>query len=87
MHGRMIHGDPQLLPLVRFLIVKILLSAGADPNQQDVDGWSPLCYARSIEVAEALLAAGADPSLANDFGATAASVVREPDVRRFLRGQ
>lgn len=40
-----------------------LLRAGANPNAQDVDGWTPLFGASSIEVIHALRKAGADPRI------------------------
>ena len=41
-------------------IVTTLIQHGADPNAYDVDGWTPLMYARSLECVELLLAAGAE---------------------------
>jgi ankyrin repeat protein len=43
--------------------VDLLLTAGANPNQQDVDGWTPLFGASSREVIHALHNAGADPRI------------------------
>jgi ankyrin repeat protein len=47
--------------------VEEALRAGADPNQQDEHGWTPLCYAAgggSVALVDRLLAAGADPARA-----------------------
>jgi ankyrin repeat protein len=41
--------------------VDLLLQAGANPNAEDVDGWTPLFGAVSREVIQSLRAAGADP--------------------------
>lgn len=40
-------------------IVTALLQHGADPNACDVDGWTPLMFAPTLECVELLLAAGA----------------------------
>ena len=40
--------------------VDLLLASGANPNQQDVDGWTPLFSALSREVIHTLRKAGAD---------------------------
>jgi len=41
-------------------IVTALLQHGADPNAYDVDSWTPLMYAQSLECVELLLAGGAE---------------------------
>ncbi|MCX5413240.1 ankyrin repeat domain-containing protein [Streptomyces sp. NBC_00059] len=56
--------------------VRLLLAAGADPNRASGPeaGDLPLCGAACgdhVEVAETLLAAGAEPDLSEDFGFTA----------------
>jgi len=43
--------------------VEALLTAGANPNQQDVDGWTPLFGAQSREVVFTLRRAGAEPRI------------------------
>lgn len=48
--------------------VHLLLSAGANPNQQDVDGWTPLFGALSREVIRLLREAGADPTITDQGG-------------------
>ena len=48
--------------------VNLLLSAGANPNQQDVDGWTPLFGALSREVILTLREAGADPRITDQGG-------------------
>src|SRR5262245_20346834 len=50
-----------------------LLAAGADPNQQDDDGWSPLHFAaqaNSAPVVQLLLAAGAAADPRDSWGNT-----------------
>jgi ankyrin repeat protein len=46
-------------------VMRVLLDAGADPNAADVDRWTPLNRAWSVEGARLLLEAGADPSRAS----------------------
>src|SRR5690606_34505130 len=51
--------------------VRELIGAGADANAAANDGSTPLLWAAyhsDVEMAQALLAAGADPDVANDFG-------------------
>lgn len=56
----------RLAPLIRLLI-----KAGADPNQVDVDGLTPLMVCNSPEIAVSLLNHGANPALRNEDGQTA----------------
>lgn len=62
-------------------MMKLLLAAGADPNQinRDIGQYRPLCYARSREAALILIEAGADASDINEFHETAADFHRETD--------
>lgn len=50
--------------------IDLLLAAGANPNQQDVDGWTPLFSAQSRETIRVLRRAGADPKITDqcDYG-------------------
>lgn len=53
--------------------VRELIGAGADVNQPEPDGSTPLLWAAyhsDVEMVKALLAAGADPDAANRFGMT-----------------
>ena len=45
--------------------VDLILQAGARINAQDSDGWTCLFHANSVEMADFLLAHGADPSIAD----------------------
>lgn len=56
----------RLIPLI-----ELLINAGADPNQPDVDGLTPLMACNSPEIAICLMNHGANPSLRNDDGQTA----------------
>ncbi|XP_046998721.1 poly [ADP-ribose] polymerase tankyrase-1-like [Schistocerca americana] len=68
-------------------VTQLLLSASADPNFKDVDGWTPLHFAAhggSPEVAAALLEAGADQETRNDDGDTALDIARQCNRRRLI---
>ena len=62
-------------------IVGKLLAAGADPDAQDVDGETPLFFARSAAAARLLLAAGANASHRSDFGRNPGEWVRNLEIR------
>lgn len=70
--------------------VRQLIGAGADVNQPEPDGSTPLLWAAyhsDVEMVKALLAAGADPDAANRFGMTPlmqASRYGDADVIRAL---
>jgi len=66
--------------------VDLLLGAGADPNAQDVDGWTPLHSAQSCETIETLLQAGADPTITDMVGQGAECWINDPILLRALRG-
>ncbi len=65
--------------------IGVLLSAGANPNQPDVDGWTPLFGAASREAIHALLAAGADPDRVDCAGGRAADWLGDPILTAALR--
>ena len=66
--------------------VFLLLSAGADPNIPDRDGWTPLhscAFYRLPQLIPALLAAGADRNRQDNQGNTPADIARSkryPDI-------
>jgi len=61
-------------------IVRVLLDAGADPNAADVDGWTPLAFARSPECVDLLLKAGADVHSVDDAGAEVLHQHTDPEI-------
>lgn len=61
-------------------IVAMLLQHGADPNAVDVDGWTPLMFAGSLECVDLLLAAGADIHASDDVNADVAQHHRDPEI-------
>ncbi len=61
-------------------IVSLLLKQGANPNTADVDGWTPLMFARSLECVELLLGAGADVDAHDDVGADVIQHHRDPEI-------
>ena len=55
------------------LLVKCLLSAGADKEKANYGGWNPLIWAAlkdHVEIVQLLLSAGADKDKADDDGNT-----------------
>jgi|GEM_PF-1721144 len=52
-------------------VIELLLKAGADPNERDVIGDTPLFETHNVEVLQMLIAAGAKPNLRDRDGATA----------------
>lgn len=66
--------------------VALLLGAGANPNAQDVDGWTPLFCAQSREVIRTLLEAGADPTLTDQAGFGPEHWLKDPILLTALGG-
>lgn len=66
--------------------VVALLAAGADPNAQDVDGWTPLFRAESLETMDALLQAGAKRTTLDIVGQGPERWITDPILLRALRG-
>ena len=67
--------------------VDLLRSAGANPNQQDVDGWTPLFGVFSRAVMQILRIAGADPSITAMAGMGLEEWLNDPILVRALKGQ
>jgi len=67
-------GDARMTPLhlatqwSHLAVVTVLLKSGATPNARDVGEETPLFRARSVEVADALIRAGADVNAVDDNG-------------------
>jgi len=71
--------------------VKMLLDSGADPNAVDHTWWTPLAYAKSIEIARVLILSGADINYINPGGYPSENSIltrmageRVPEVVRLL---
>ncbi|MFL5791892.1 MAG: ankyrin repeat domain-containing protein, partial [Actinomycetota bacterium] len=63
-------------------VVRVLLEAGADPNNRQRHGYTPLHSAAAngdLASVELLLDAGADPAAANDAGQTALALAEQQD--------
>ena len=65
--------------------VNLLLAAGANPNQQDVDGWTPLFGSLSREVIHTLRKAGADPGITDQAGMRPEKWLKDPILIQALR--
>lgn len=67
--------------------IDLLLAAGANPNQQDVDGWTPLFGALSREVVHTLRAAGADLRITDQAGMGVERWLKDPFLIQALKEQ
>jgi ankyrin repeat protein len=68
--------------------MKTLLQHGADPNQRDQNGWTPLMKAvslGSIDAVKILLEAGADRAIRDGKDRTAADVARAYQQHAILK--
>ena len=63
---------------------RLLLPAGANPNQQDVDGCVPLWRVASDEMLDLLLAHGADPSIGDQCDFKPSHWVEDPKLKARL---
>ncbi len=61
-----------------------LLELGANPNAQDVDGWTPLFSVRSREAAQLLMQFGADPLIGDEVEARASESIDDLLVLELL---
>ena len=68
-------------------VMKLLLERGANPNAQDVDGWTPLFGASSREAIHLLLEFGADPKLTDQAGWGPERWLKDPILLAALRGE
>jgi cytohesin len=66
--------------------IALLLRAGANPNQQDVDGWTPLFSAQSMEAITELRKAGADPKITDQAAGGPEKWLKDPILLKALRG-
>ena len=69
-------------------MVKKLIQAGGEVNEQNGSGWTPLHQASGsghVEVITALLAAGADKTIKNDKGQTPHDVAMNEATKYALR--
>jgi ankyrin repeat protein len=63
---------------------RLLLAAGADPNQEDVDGCVPMWQLASEEMLDLLLAHGADPNVGDQCGIKPSHWVKDRKLKRRL---
>ena len=63
---------------------RLLLQAGANPNQQDVDGCVPMWRVASDEMLDLLLAHGADPTVGDQCGLKPSHWVEDPKLKARL---
>ena len=71
-------------------IVKLLLNAGASPNVADEEGTTPLMMVEDVEIAQALLARGAQRGARNKAGRTALDIARQEgrgEIAQLLEGR
>ncbi len=66
-------------------IVRLLITAGANVNQQDVDRCVPLYCCRSVAMATLFLESGADPTISDQCGYPPWHFIDEPETRRFIQ--
>jgi ankyrin repeat protein len=64
---------------------RILLAAGANVNQQDVDGSVPLANVASEEMLDLLLAHGADPTIGDQCDFKPSHWAKDPKMKRRLK--
>jgi ankyrin repeat protein len=76
LHAAVQNGAPQC--------VRILLQAGANPNQQDADGHTPLHGVKDMQTLELLLKAGADPRIGDQIGSRPSSWVKDNSLKTRL---
>jgi ankyrin repeat protein len=65
--------------------IRLLLKAGANPNQQDVDMQVPLCSVESSEILELLLSAGADPNIKDQADFYPSVWIKDPALKSRLK--
>ena len=68
-------------------VVRMLIEKGADPNIQDIIGWTALMKAAhkgNVEIAQILINNGADLNLKNIDGHTALYIAERVDIREEI---
>jgi ankyrin repeat protein len=66
---------------------RLLLAAGANPNQADVDGGVPLIGVQTTAMLDLLLEHGADPTIGDDCGFKPSHWVKNPALKARLLAQ
>jgi len=75
------------IQLASFEVTKLLIESGADVNAIDDHGFTPLHFAADVDVAEALIGAGAKIHIKNNWGETASewhNARRHLDIARVI---
>jgi ankyrin repeat protein len=92
--GRAAHNAMKVQPLHsavagrNFVIVQLLVDAGAPINAPQQEGWTPLHTAvhnQDVEMVRYLLAHGADPRHQNDAGQSAIGIAAEAGATEILK--
>jgi len=67
--------------------IQLLLDGGADINERNDNGFTPLFLAKDPKTARLLLSLGADPHAQTNYGMKPIDYCRQhPEIRRILEG-